>query len=186
MANNALHVTTGKPKIGGSLYRAPLGTALPTDATTPLDEAFQCLGYCSDEGLVNSTETENETIKAWGGDTVLEVLTGKQDHWQFTLIEALSVAVLKTVYGDDNVSGDLESGITVKANTAALPYSVYVAEMILNGNVLKRVVLPQAKVIEVGDITYADGEAVGYETTLSAVPDAAGNTHYEYMKKAAA
>ena len=35
---------------------------------------------------------------------------------------------------------------------------------------------------EVGDITYADGEAIGYDTTLSAVPDAAGGTHYEYIK----
>ena len=35
---------------------------------------------------------------------------------------------------------------------------------------------------EMGDITYVDGEAVGYETTLACTPDEDGNTHYEYIK----
>ena len=58
--------------------------------------------------------------------------------------------------------------------------------MILKGGALKRVVLPNAKVTAVGDITYADASAVGYETTVSAVPDTSGNTHYEYIINASA
>ena len=79
MANNALNVTTGKPKIGGSIFRAPIGTALPTDATTALNVAFVGMGYVSEDGVTNSTDMEMENIKAWGGDTVLNVLTSKDD-----------------------------------------------------------------------------------------------------------
>ena len=42
---DAKNVTAAKPKVGGAVWRAPLGTALPTDAKTELDAAFKSLGY---------------------------------------------------------------------------------------------------------------------------------------------
>ena len=175
------NVSAGKPKVTGAIFIAPVGTTLPTDSTTALAAGFVELGYASDAGVVNSESRETETIKAWGGDTVLKPFTGKEDTFQFTLIEALNVNALKLVYGDSNVTGDLTNGISIKSAAEDLDYHSFVIEMVLNGAV-KRIVIPSAKVTEVGDITYADGEAIGYDTTLSAVPDAAGGTHYEYIK----
>lgn len=175
------NVSAGKPKVTGAIFIAPVGTTLPTDSTTALNSAFVELGYASDAGVVNSESRETETIKAWGGDTVLKPFTGKEDTFKFTLIEALNVNALKLVYGDSNVTGDLTNGISIKSAAEDLDYHSFVIEMVLNGAV-KRIVIPSAKVTEVGDITYADGEAIGYDTTLSAVPDAAGGTHYEYIK----
>jgi len=56
-------VTSAKPKIGGAIYSAPLGTALPTDATTELNTAFKALGYISEDGLVNENTASTENLK---------------------------------------------------------------------------------------------------------------------------
>lgn len=179
--NDAMKVTTGKPKKGGAIFRAPLGTTLPKTAKEDLDKAFLGLGYCSDSGVVNSNSPTTSSVKAWGGDIVLDTQTEKNDTFKFTLIEALNENVLKTVYGDGNVTGDLTTGIEIKANSDEQKEYAWVIDMILKGGALKRVVLPNAKVTAVGDITYADTSAVGYDTTVSAVPDTSGNTHYEYI-----
>lgn len=179
--NTAANVSTGKPKVGGAIFRAPVGTALPTDAKTALNAAFKGLGYISEDGVTNSNSPSSDSIKAWGGDTVHSYQTEKPDTFQWQMIEAMNTEVLKTVYGDDNVSGDLTTGLTVKANSAEQESHAWVIDMILQGGVLKRVVIPQAKVTEVGDIAYADGSAIAYDVTVTASPDNDGNTHYEYF-----
>lgn len=114
--SDAKKVTVSKPKVGGAVYRAPLGTTPPTDATTALDKAFKSLGYISEDGLTNSNSPESDSIPAWGGDKVLYYQTAKDDTFGFMLIEAMNEDVLKTVYGDKNVTGTLADGLTVKAN----------------------------------------------------------------------
>ena len=181
--NNARNVSTGKPQIQGAIFSAPIGTELPKDAKTKLNETFKCLGYVSDDGIKNDNSPSTDDIKAWGGNTVLTLQKEKPDKFKYTLIEALNIDVLKAVYGADNVSGDLDTGITVKANNSERDYNSWVIEMIMSEGILKRIVIPNAKVSDVGEITYKDDDAIGYEITLNASPDEAGNTHYEYIVK---
>ena len=182
--NNATNVSAGKPKVGGAIYTAPVGTTLPTTTSEALDAAFKNLGYVSEDGLTNSTNMEVEKIKAWGGDTVLVIQKSKDDTFKYKLIEVKSVDVLKYVYGEDNVSGTLETGIVVKVNNSDVPERSIVIDMILRDNTAKRIVLPSCKISAVEDIVYGDNAAVGYGTTVDCTPDSDGNTHYEYLLKA--
>lgn len=180
--NTATNVTAGKPAVDGALFVAPLNTTLPTNTTAALDAAFSCLGYASEDGVSNDASMETSEVKAWGGDTVLTTQTGKKDIWKVTLIEAMNTEVLSLAYGDSNVSGDLSTGITVNANSKEHGGHSYVIDMVLNGSHVKRVVIPNGVVTEVGEIKYAGTDAVGYQLTIKAIPDSSDNTHYEYIK----
>lgn len=182
VTTNANNVTAGKPRVAGSVYRAATTASAPNTADSTLGSAFKSLGYISEDGVTNNNSPETEDIKAWGGDIVLNTLTGKEDKWTFKLIESMNTDVLTAVYGSTNVSGNLASGITVKAKAEASEAGMYVIDMVLKNNVLKRIVIPNATVSEVSEIVYKDDEAVGYEVTITAVPDSSGYTHYEYMK----
>lgn len=181
MANTA-EVTAGKPKVGGHVFRAPIGSTLPTDASTALDAAFIDMGYISEDGVTNSNSPESSVVNAWGGTPVLTIQESKEDTYQLTFISAENIEVQKMVYGDTNVTGTLAAGLTVKANATELEEASYVIEMIAKGNVAHRVVIPAAKPSEIGDIVYNDTDPVGYEVTLSCSADEQGNTHYEYWK----
>lgn len=188
---DATKVTAGKPKVGGAIFRAPLGTDLPESATETLDTAFAELGYISDAGLRNNNSPESDTVKAWGGATVLNVQNGKDDTFGFVLIEATNMDALKTVYGDANVTtiavgtgtSDAHNEIKVTANAQEQEPCSFVIDMVLKGGAFKRIVIPNASVTAVGEIVYSDSDPVGYDTTISAVPDDDENTHYEYIVK---
>lgn len=184
--NTATNVSTGKPAKAGAIFHAPLGTPLPTDTDTALNEAFKALGYVSEDGLTNDNSPESDQIKAWGGDTVLNMQSDRPDSFGLTLIEVLNKDVLKTVYGDTNVTEDASGNITVKATADEMGSGSWVIDMVMRGSRKKRIVIPNGTISELGTITYKDDEAVGYELTITDVPDATGVYHYEYIKGASA
>lgn len=182
MANTATNVTVGKPNVSGAVYRAPLGTTLPTDATTALGSAFVSLGYVSEDGLSNNNELSVEATKAWGGNIVLRSLTEMNDEFSLTLIETKNVDVLKAVYGDDNVTVDVSDNVTVNVIAEDPVEAVWVFELALRGGIARRIVIPDGAITSRDEITYNDSDAVGYGITISAYPDADAKTHVEYTE----
>lgn len=177
------HVTPGKPRVNGAVFRAPLGTPMPTDCVSELDSAFKDLGYVSDAGVINSNTAEKTQVYAWGGNQVMNATSKKPDTFALTFIEAINANVLKTAYGDAHVIVN-EGGktITVEATSDDPEHASYVIDMALKGGALKRIVIPKGELSEVGEIVYKDDEPIGYKLTIAALDDGSGKTHYEYIK----
>lgn len=179
----AENVSVGKPNVSGAIFRAPLGTTLPKNVSEKLADAFKDMGYVSEDGTTNTNSPSSSNIKAWGGAIVYSYQEEKPDEWKFKLIETLNPDVSEMVYGSGNVSGNLDEGMEIRANASEGEEACYIIDMLLRGNVMKRVVIPDGKVKEVGDITYVDNDVIGYDITLSALPDESQNTHYEYVQR---
>lgn len=186
MSNNSANVTQGKPAVSGAISYAPVGTTLPEDASTELPNTFKQVGYITSDGVVNAQSIETSQTKAWGGDTVLNSKTGATDTWKFAMMESLNVDALKLYYGEGNVSGSIDTGITIKVNSLDQEDHVLVIDQLLKNNVLKRIVIPRGQITAKDDVTYKDDQAIVYGVTISGVPDDDGQTHYEYIKKKAA
>lgn len=182
--NDAKNVLSGKPKVGGAIFRAPIGSIRPKDAKTALDGAYVNLGYASDEGVTESVERSTEPVKAWGGDTVKIMQTEYGVSYTFQLIETLNDEVLKTLYGDSNVDvspatqskGSLRK---VLLNSNALPPALYAIDLV-DGDATIRIDLI-GQVSEVGEITYSDEDVIKYEVTIAGIADSDGNTAIKYI-----
>ena len=184
MSNNKALATVGKPKIGGAIYRAPVGTALPTTADGALDAAFKNVGYISEDGVEYDGSIESEEIKSWEQDVVMRPRTSRTDAFKFAMLEMLNTEALKVYYGDDNVTGTIETGIEVAVNADDADPMSYVIDMITTGGGLHRIVIPSGVVSETESITYKPNEAAMLGVTVAASADSDGNTHYEYFKGA--
>lgn len=177
-------VLSGKPLATGGILGAPLGTALPTDATTAPAAAFKAFGYIGEDGVTQTIDRSTDKIKAWGGKVVKIVQSEFSVTYSFTFLQAYNEEVLKAVHGEDNVvvtAADATTGkaTAVKINSAQLAHSAYIFE-IKDGADRVRVAVPDGQITEVGDVTFNDEGVISYEVTVEAFEDAAGNNAYIY------
>ena len=163
--------------VTGGIFVAPTGTALPTSAITALNVAFNDLGYVGENGVTEAQNADVTDIKAWqNGDTVRKVQTSHDVTYNLTLIETKD-EVLEVYYGP------LTGGV-VHVTGDQLGHQSWVIEVV-DGDVDIRSVIPDGQVTERGDITYANGEAIGYDVTVTAYPDDSGIKAYIYRDETA-
>lgn len=185
-APSTRNVAAAKPLVGGGVYRAPLDTVLPTDATTALSAEFEALGYVSEAGVQPTRDTSVEKIKAWGGDVVAALLTDESKSFEFTLLEVFSEAVQKFVHGDANVtataaSGEDNSTLAVTDKGGKPDQQVIVFDM-RHGDKRRRVVVPVADPVVTAEEAYTDGGLNAYTFTVEALKDESSVRVYEYLE----
>lgn len=141
--NDSTNVSFGKFKVGGYAYAAPFGTALPTDSESELDPAFQLIGYLSEDGITNTTDTDTAEVKDANGTTVMKVVSSYAESYQFVLIEFLRKAAAQMRYGNDAVTGKDKSMVIKHQMPDDTPVSL-VFEIVATGNVKDRAVIGSA------------------------------------------
>ena len=99
----------------GAIWRAPAGTATPTDSTTAWNAAFQNLGYCT-EGFTTTPNYKATQIRGWQSLSVLRNITTEFDFkFGFELLQT-NIATLALAWGGATITAG-----TAGAYTLALP-----------------------------------------------------------------
>jgi hypothetical protein len=153
----------------GGVNFAPSGTTIPTTVEGALDGAFTDLGFVSDDGLTEAIGTSTNQIKNWKGDTVREVQTEHTVTYKFVLIETNDDSE-EVFYGDDPANG-IEA---VQGTRGRWVFDIF------DGDIPIRVVVPDGQVTERGDVVYKNDQAIAYDITVTAYPDATNKKAYRY------
>lgn len=185
------NVTFSKPGTStnksGYIWVAPLGTAVPTDATTDLLDTFVGLGYLSEDGLTEPASlTAGDDIVAAGGDTVAQADPTFSKTWTGTCIEALNEDLIKVAYGRDNVkvvdaSKEQDGSITVNEQASELEHHVIVIDEMLKGGRKRRNVMADATFLITGDISHVHTALVNFDFTINAYPTAKYPAQIQYI-----
>jgi hypothetical protein len=187
---SSANVTFSKPGTidnkSGYIWVAPLGTAVPTDATSALSEEFVGLGYLSEDGLTEPAAYEaGDTIVAAGGDTVAQADPTFSKTWTGTCIEALNEDLIKVAYGSTNVTVTKAPGtdgtIVVKERASGLEHHVIVIDETLKGGRKRRNVMADATFLITGDISHVHTALVNFEFTINAYPTADQPAQIQYI-----
>lgn len=187
---SSANVTFSKPGTSadksGYIWVAPLGTAIPTDATAALDKAFVGLGYLSEDGLTEPASFEpGDDIVAAGGDTVAQADPTFSKTWTGTCIEALNEDLLKVAYGSANVTvtpaSTTDGSITIKEQAGDIEHHVIVIDEMLKGGRKRRNVMADATFLITGDISHVHTALVNFEFTITAYPTANQPAQTQYI-----
>lgn len=185
---NTSDVRVGAPdqSTTGAILHAPIGTALPTLSSisktgVQINQAFVGNEYVSEDGLTLSPSRSTNDIKDWSGATVRKLLESFDGTLSWTMISTDRNA-LEVAFGSKNITfttANATHGNQVQTALGAYMPDEYAWVFLMkDGDARIVIAVPDGQITEVGDITFASNEAVGWPVTLSCYPDENGNSIY--------
>ncbi|TDD54589.1 phage tail protein [Nonomuraea terrae] len=165
----------------GGAWVAPLGTAQPTDPAGAPTGAWLAIGAISEDGLTNGVDEDSEQFTPWGLNSPFRtVVTSSVRTFSFTAWETNRPIVKSLQYRIpvEDLAPDEDGIITFAETATAAPDRRAWLFDVYDGTVWERFFIPEGEITERSEVTYAQGEMVGYEWTISTYPDSSNNLVY--------
>ncbi|TVL89738.1 phage tail protein [Streptomyces sp. SAJ15] len=164
----------------GGGWVAATGTAAPASPLVQPVSPWEPLGAISDDGLVFGFDEDSQQFTPWGLTSPFRTtITQSVRTFQLTLWETARVAVQSLMFRIDAAELAPVSGLTSFAETASpIPDRRAFWFAVFDGDTARGFYVPQGEISDRSDVTFKQDEMSGYEVTITAYPDAAGNTVY--------
>lgn len=165
----------------GGGWTAVLGTPAPaTPLTQPLDP-WAPLGCISDDGLTQGFDEDSQEYTPWGFTSPIRTqITKSLRTFKLTVWETSRTTVQSLQYRIPIEDLAPASGLTSFSETASpTPDRRAFWFVVLDGdNTSRGFYVPEGEISDRSDVTHKQDEMAGFEWTITAYPDAAGNTVY--------
>lgn len=164
----------------GGGWVSDVGTTAPSSPLIQPVSPWEPLGAISDDGLVFGFDEDSQEFTPWGLTSPLRTTITKSIRtFKVTLWETARVAVQSVMFRVPAADLTPSSGLTSFAETAsptvdrrAWWFAVF------DGDSARGFYVPAGEISDRSDVTFKQDEMSGYEITITAYPDAAGNTVY--------
>ncbi|WP_405373422.1 MULTISPECIES: hypothetical protein [unclassified Microbacterium] len=165
--------TKVKTVVGGMLYLAPTGTALPTSAVSTLPGAYKDMGYWAEDGST-LTPVPGDTVEiiAHTGATVISRQKKGNVTAEFPFIETTKDTF--EAYWDTTVAPD--GSFEISGGSANKEY-VMVYDRLYSDDTNDRFVAERAKITDRAGQANSEGDALQYGMTFGTLEPAGGGAH---------
>lgn len=162
-------VKLGLGRATGMFYHAPAGTALPTDPTATLAEAWVHVGDVSDAGITLTLNKTTENIKNWANVVKRVIMTEHSETVQTPIMDT-TAEVFEAVVGSGNVT-TATSITTVNLSDGALPPEEAFLWVMKDGDDMMMIGCSRGQVSAVEAVTFAPNSAINWTPTITATGD---------------
>lgn len=173
----ALDATEVAVAVSGAISKISDSTTV-TSASSDISGADTInYGYANADGVVIATDRSTNKITSWQNSAVVRTAaTGGVATYKFTLLQNTKAA-RELYYGsaEDTTNGK------IAWNVSKMPRGRFVIDYIdsnyegdVSGVLYGRHDIKRGMVTAIGDMSYKNGEAIGFQITITAYPDADG------------
>ncbi|MCY0962610.1 phage tail protein [Streptomyces sp. H27-H5] len=164
----------------GGGWVAPIGTAAPASPIIQPAAPWAPIGCISDDGLVQGFDEDSQEFTPWGLTSPIRTqITKSLRTFKLTAWETSRTTVQSLQYRVPVVDLAPVSNLTSFAETASpVPDRRAFWFAIFDGSTSRGFYVPQGEVSDRSDVTHKQDAMAGFEWTITAYPDAAGNTVY--------
>ncbi|QIS21258.1 hypothetical protein [Nocardia terpenica] len=135
------------------------------------------LGGLSEAGIINSQSRDVQKIKEFGGSVIAVPQSDYTETIKIELVEASNLDALRLIFGKDNIVEIKGTGananvtVAVEVRHSDKPLNEWIlATETVQGNKLRRQVVPKGQPTTVGDVSQVSNDIVKYDVTIEAFP----------------
>ena len=165
----------------GAIWVADAGTTSPATPTTQPASPWLPIGAISNDGLTQGFSEDSQQFTPWGLTSPFRTqITKSLRTFKLTAWETTREIVQSLQYRLPVASLDPVSGAVAFAETASpSPDRRAFYLLILDGSAISRsLYVPQGEITDRSDVTHKQDAMAGFQWTITAYPDASGNTVY--------